>query len=177
MIFSLAIPFATSRNSAVDSYDPVPATDEETLLDSLGDKEARTRRSFYHILDLSTWLTALAILSIVLSIRNLLVIQLHPQKSFTDYVEASFARPYTGLEKIPRNESSPSWPLSSTHYPDFIGATEGTFVHHVLNNGSVVRLDPDVCTYYVEAAVHSSISSYHFTAQGYLTTPRARLWP
>lgn len=146
MVFSFTIPFVASRKSGVHSYHTVPALDEETLLGSPDSKETHNRKSNKHIFfDPSFWLTAFAAISIAVTIRNLLVIQLYSQESYVDYLEASVARPYNGLEKIPRNESSPSWPLSSTHYPDFIGATEGTHVHHALNNGSVVRLDPEVC--------------------------------
>ncbi|KAG8221409.1 hypothetical protein J3R82DRAFT_1592 [Butyriboletus roseoflavus] len=144
MVFSFAIPFVASWKSRVQSYDPIPAPDEEILLAAPG-KEIRTiassKRTF--LFDPSFWLTAFAALSIAFTIRNLLVIQLHSQEPRVGYLEASFGSPYNGLEKLIRNESSPSWPLSSTHSPDFIGATEGPYIHHALSNGSVVRLDSE----------------------------------
>lgn len=142
MTFSFTIPFWKSGSH---SYDPVPAPDEEILLASPDGKDTHIKRSSKRTFtDPSFWLTALAALSIAITIRNLLVIQLRSQEPYVSYLEAPVARPYTGLEKLPRNESSPSWPLSSTLHPDFIGSTQGTIVHHALNNGSVVRLDSEV---------------------------------
>ena len=146
MAFSFTPPFVFFRNSGAHSYDPVPLPDEETLLDSPNGKETRITRSpkptFF---DPSFLLTVLAAISIAITIRNLLVIQQDLQEPYVNYLEAPIARPYNGLETLPRNESSPSWPLSSIHYPDFIGAMEGSLVHQALNNGSVVRLDSEVC--------------------------------
>lgn len=137
------IPFVTSQKPGVHSYQPVPAPDEETLLASPENQDIRSSKRIF-FLDPSFWLTAFAALSIAITIRNLLVFQLSFQEPYITYVEAFIRSPYNGLEKLLRNESSPSWPLSSTHYPDFIGATEGLYVHHALNNGSIVRLDSEV---------------------------------
>ena len=150
MLFSFTYPFITPRKSGVHSYHPVPAPDEETLLASPESKETLTltsKRNFF--LDPSFWLTVFAALSTAVTIRNLLVIQLYSQEPHVNYLEASVGSPYNGLEKLVRNESSPSWPLSSTHYPDFIGAMEGPYIHHALSNGSVVRLDSEVCIFIV----------------------------
>ncbi|KAF8552268.1 hypothetical protein OG21DRAFT_158833 [Imleria badia] len=145
MPFSFTFPLVTPRKSGTHSYHPVPAPDEETLLASPESKETTriltSKRSFF--LDPSFWLSAFAALSIAVTIRNLLVIQLYSQEPYVSYVEASIGSPYNGLEKLVRNESSPSWPLSSTHYPDFIAATEGPYIHHALSNGSIVRLDSE----------------------------------
>ncbi|KAH0828815.1 hypothetical protein J3R83DRAFT_3263 [Lanmaoa asiatica] len=145
MVFLFTIPFVTSRKSGAHSYDPVPAPDEETLLASPENKETRILTSSKRTLffDSSFWLTAFAALSIAFTIRNLLVIQLHSQEPHVSYLDAPIGSPYNGLEKLVRNESSPSWPLSSIHYPDFIGATEGSYIHRALSNGSVVRLDSE----------------------------------
>ncbi|KAI9455549.1 hypothetical protein HD554DRAFT_272123 [Boletus coccyginus] len=144
MPFSTPIPFLASRKSGTHSYYPVPALDEETLLASPESREIRVLTSKCNFfLDPSFWLTAFAALSIAVTIRNLLVIHLYSQEPHVSYLEATLGSPYNGLEKLVRNESSPSWPLSSIHYPDFIGATEGPYVHHALGNGSVVRLDSE----------------------------------
>ncbi|KAN0082372.1 hypothetical protein V8E55_008167 [Tylopilus felleus] len=142
MLFSFMIPFVTSQKPGVHSYQPVPAPDEETLLASPENQDIRSSKRIF-FLDPPFWLTAFAALSIAITIRNLLVFQLSFQEPYITYVEAFIKSPYNGLEKLLRNESSPSWPLSSTHYPDFIGATEGLYVHHALNNGSIVRLDSE----------------------------------
>ncbi|KAF8436500.1 hypothetical protein L210DRAFT_3647830 [Boletus edulis BED1] len=142
MPFSFTIPLVSSRNSGAHSYHPVPVPDEEILSAPPESEETRdltSKRNFF--LDPSFWLTALAVLSIAVTIRNLLVIQLYSQESRVSY--ASFGSPYNGLGELVRNETSPSWPLSSTHYPDFIGATEGPRIHHALSNGSIVRLDSE----------------------------------
>ncbi|KAG6371069.1 hypothetical protein JVT61DRAFT_10607 [Boletus reticuloceps] len=144
MPFSFTMPFVSSRNSGAHSYHPVPVPDEEVLPAPPESKETRdltSKRNFF--LNLSFWLTALAVLSIAVTIRNLLVIQLYSQESRVSYMEGPIGSPYNGLEKLVRNESSPSWPLSSTHYPDFIGATEGPHIHHALSNSSIVRLDSE----------------------------------
>jgi len=144
MHFSFTVPFVASRKSGAHSYHPVPAPDEETLLALPESKETldlTSKRNFF--LELSFWLTVFATLSIAVTIRNLLVIQLYSQEPDDNYREAYIGSPYNGLEKLLRNKSSPSWPLSSTHYPDFIGATEDQYIHHALNNGSVVRLDSE----------------------------------
>ena len=159
MPFSFTFPLATSLKSRSHSYRPVPAPDEETLLASPDSKEIRILGSKCNFLiDPSFWLTAFAALSIAVTIRNLLVVQLYSQEPQVSYLEAFIGSPYNGLEKLVRNESSPSWPLSSTHYPDFIGAMEGLYVHHALSNGSIVRLDSEVCT----SSVSSNRSTHRF---------------
>jgi len=175
MPFSISIPFVASRKSGTHSYYPVPPPDEETLLASPESREIRvltSKCSFF--LDPSFWLTAFAALSIAVTIRNLLVIHLYSQEPHVNYLEASLGSPYNGLEKLVRNESSPSWPLSSIHYPDFIGATEGPYVHHTLGNGSVVRLDSEVC---ISIALKSSAhhTRQYPTAFHHPTAPRSRL--
>lgn len=179
MVFAFAIPFVASRKPGAHSYNPVPAPDEETLLASPEIKETRiltsSKRTFF--LDPSFWLTALAALSIAFTIRNLLVIQLHSQEPHVSHLEASIGSPYNGLEKLARNESSPSWPLSSTYYPDFIGATEGPDIHHALSNGSVVRLDSEVCMFIVPRVGPWIHPRSYPTAHDHHTVPRSRLRP
>lgn len=178
MHFSFAIPFVASRKSGAHSYHSVPAPDEETLLASPESKEIlnlTSERSFF--LDLSFWLTVFAALSIAVTIRNLLVIQLYSQEPHANYREAYIGNPYNGLEKLLRNKSSPSWPLSSTHYPDFIGATEGQYIHHALSNGSVVRLDSEVCTFIVSMNQSTHHARPYPTAYHHPTAPRSRLRP
>ncbi|KAG9309357.1 hypothetical protein JVU11DRAFT_10593 [Chiua virens] len=145
MISLPPIPFFASWKSRAHSYDPVPAPDEETLLASPEIKEppplTPPKRTF--LLDYSFWLSALAALSIAATIRNLIVIQLHSQASHVVTLDAPIARPYNGLEKLVRNESSPLWPLSTTLEVDFIGATDGAHIHHALHNNSIVQLDSE----------------------------------
>ena len=178
MLFSFTYPFITPRKSGAHSYHSVPAPDEETLLASPESKETLTltsKRNFF--LDPSFWLTVFAALSTAVTIRNLLVIQLYSQEPHVNYLEASVGSPYNGLEKLVRNESSPSWPLSSTHYPDFIGATEGPYIHHALSNGSVVRLDSEVCISIVPKNQSTHHARPYPAACHHPAAPRSRLRP
>ena len=178
MPFSFIIPFVAAAKAGAHSYHPLPAPDDETLLPSPESEEARILPFKYSlILDSSFWLTASAVLSVAVTIWNLLVIQQCLQEPHVTYLEASIGSPYNGLGRLVRNESSPSWPLSSIHYPDFMAATDGTYVRHALNNGSIVRLDSEVCISVVPEMPFTHLCLPDPAAHNHHTASRSRLRP
>jgi hypothetical protein len=118
MHFSFTVPFVASRKSGAHCYHPVPAPDEETLLALPESKETldlTSKRNFF--LELSFWLTVFATLSIAVTIRNLLVIQLYSQEPDDNYREAYIGSAEQGVGRREKRARRAPNPVRVAHVP------------------------------------------------------------
>ncbi|KAH7922970.1 hypothetical protein BV22DRAFT_1130984 [Leucogyrophana mollusca] len=91
----------------------------------------------------SGWMVLGCVIAISIAGLNTLLLQLKLHQIKVPSTALRYPSVYVGLERLIRNESSPSWPLNFEHGPDFLGVVDQSVPHQPSSGEPQMILDSD----------------------------------